>query len=365
MSENNYKFEPDWLHLVAPGESIFEAIQDRNLSQITFAKYMDYSCKHVHNLISGQASITEDTALRLEKVLNIPARFWMNLENAYREALAKKKEVEVLSENSEWLKKIPLKDMIKFNWVESHVNKGLQIIEVLKFYGVASVEAWHKQELDYKVAFKAYDKCDMDKIAIQTWLRKGEIEANSIYCNPFDRAKLKASLGELRALTLIKNPSDFLPKLKALCADCGIAVVLVQTPKKCPMGGATKWLSSDKALLMLSARGKNEGSLWFSFFHELGHILKHNKKELFLEGSKKGFCNHSDLEKEADKFATEILIPEKYVNEMTSLKSRSAVIKFSNKIGISSGIVVGRMQHEKIISYSYYRNLQISYTFDK
>ena len=362
MSENNYKFEPDWLHLVAPGESIFEAIQDKNLSQTTFAKYMDYSDKHIHKLITGQASISEDTALRLEKVLSIPARFWMNLENAYREALAKKKEAEALSKNSEWLKQIPLQDMIKFNWIEKYSDKGLQIIESLKFYGVASVDAWHKQELDYKVAFKAYDKCNMDKVAIQTWLRKGEIEANAIFCNSFDKVKLKTSLGKLRALTLIKNPSGFLPKLTALCANCGVAVVLVQTPNKCPMGGATKWLSSDKALLMLSARGKNDGSLWFSFFHELGHILKHNKKKLFLEGGK-GFCNHNDLEDEADKFASEVLIPAKYMNEMTGLKSKQAVIDFSNKIGVSSGVVVGRMHHEKVIHYSYYKDLQTKYKY--
>jgi Zn-dependent peptidase ImmA (M78 family) len=253
--------------------------------------------------------------------------------------------------------------MIKFGWIKSYTDKGLQAIECFKFYNVHSVDSWHKQESNYQVAFKAYDKFDMDKIAIQTWLKKGEIEANAIHCNPFDKYKLESSLGELRALTLIKNPNDFFPKLTTLCADCGVAVVLVQTPKKCPMGGATKWISPNKALLMLSARGKNEGSLWFSFFHELGHILKHNKENIFLEGYKKDFFNCDDLEKEADKFASEILIPAKYTNEMKNLTDEREIVDFSNKIGISSGVVVGRMQFEKIIPYYKYKDLQTSYKF--
>mgnify|MGYP001604431007 CR=1 FL=1 len=363
MSNNDYKFEPDWSHFIAPGESILEAINDKNLSKKTFAEYMDYSYKHIYKLIEGQASITEDTALRLEKVLNIPAKFWMNLESTYRGALAKKQEAEILSQNNKWLEEIPLKDMIKLNWIEKYADKGLQIIECLKFYGVASIEAWHKQEQDYKVAFKAYDKCNMNEVAIQTWLKRGEIEASAIHCNPFNKKKLIAYFGELRALTLIKDPKVFLPKLKTICADCGVAVVLIQTPSQCPMGGATKWLSSNKALLMLSARGKNEGSLWFSFFHELGHILNHNKKALFLEGNKKDFCNHSTLEYEADNFASNILIPAKYINEMKYLKNKMEIIKFADKIGISSGVVVGRMQHEKIIPYSYHKDLQVSYKF--
>jgi HTH-type transcriptional regulator/antitoxin HigA len=41
-------------------------------SQVEFAQRMGYTAKHIHKLIKGEASITADTALKLEKVLSYP-----------------------------------------------------------------------------------------------------------------------------------------------------------------------------------------------------------------------------------------------------------------------------------------------------
>ena len=38
-------------------------------------------------------------------------------------------------------------------------------------------------------------------------------------------------------------------------------------------------------MVQLSLRGKFEDLLWFTFFHEAGHILLHGKKEVFIEDS--------------------------------------------------------------------------------
>ncbi|MBL8419274.1 MAG: hypothetical protein JNK92_01440, partial [Dechloromonas sp.] len=53
---------------------------------------------------------------------------------------------------------------------------------------------------------------------------------------------------------------------------------------KTEVSGATRWLSPDKALIQLSLRYKSDDQLWFSFFHEVGHLLLHGKKEVFIEG---------------------------------------------------------------------------------
>ncbi len=364
MSEKLYEFKPDWLHTIAPGESILERIQDLGLSKTSFAQNMDCSQKHIYKLIKGQASITEDTALRLEKVLGIPASFWVNAEKSYRNALAQKAEVEALAKEADWLKKLPLKDMIKLKWVEKFANKGEQVKACLKFYGVASVSSWLQQQNDYQVAFKAYEKFSMDEVAIQTWLRVGEVNATKITCQPFNKQKLQDALPQLRALTLIDNPVDFVPKLQDICATCGVAVVFAPAPSKCPMSGATKWLSAYKALLMLSVRYKSNDHLWFAFFHEIGHILKH-KKQLFLEPNKKTkFIGDKQLEDEADNFASSLLIPKQYDAELAILKTPAAIKKFAKKIAIAPSIVVGRLQHEKIIAFSCCNQLKTKYQWD-
>ncbi|OIR25289.1 helix-turn-helix domain-containing protein [Bathymodiolus thermophilus thioautotrophic gill symbiont] len=359
MSKEIYKFQPDWLHLVPPGLSIKEDMVYIGLSQVDFAERMGYTQKHIHKLIKGEASITADTALKLEKVLSYPSSFWMNAESNYREALAKEEEKNELKKEGDWLKKIPLKNMIDFRWVGKFSNKSEQLIECLKFYGVASIKAFESQELDYKVAFKASDTLDKDNIAIKTWLRKGEVEAIKITCKPFSKVKLKATLDELRNLIILEKPDDFLPKLINLCAECGVAVVFAPTPKKCPMSGATQWISPDKALLLLSLRYKTNDALWFAFFHEIAHILKH-KKQLFLEG-RGGFVKDKQLESEADKFATELLIPVNFSAELSTLKTKASIKEFAKRINIAPGIVVGRMHHQSIIGWSRFNDLKVKY----
>jgi len=50
--------------------------------------------KMINEIIKGKASITPDTALELERILRIPASFWLNLERKYREVLARTKDNE-------------------------------------------------------------------------------------------------------------------------------------------------------------------------------------------------------------------------------------------------------------------------------
>lgn len=364
MSKKLYSFQPNWEHTVIPGDSIVERMDDINLSKTNFAISMGYSDKHIHEIIKGEASITKDTALRLEKVLDIPASFWMNLESNYRQALVKEQEKQSLSQSAEWLKQIPLKNMIEFGWIKLFKDKGLQIQECLKFYGVASIDAWQQIQLkNYQAAFKASNKFSKNDISIQTWLRQGEIEAYKINCDTFDKKKLKKTLDNLRELTLLKDPDEFLPKLEELCSKCGIAVVFAPTPDKCPMSGATKWLSADKALLLLSLRHKTNDHLWFAFFHEIAHILKH-KKQLFLEknGKNDSFIRDEVLEDEADDFSADVLIPKKH--DLSILKLKQDVIDFSKKNAIAAGIVVGRMQHKQIIPWSRFNDLKVKYQWE-
>ncbi|ORU93596.1 MAG: hypothetical protein A6F72_07295 [Cycloclasticus sp. symbiont of Poecilosclerida sp. N] len=96
MSKKLYSFEPDWENKAIPGDSIIERMGDINLSRTDFARNMGYSTKHIYKIIKSEASINEDTALKLEKVLDIPASFWMNLEGNYRQALAREQEKQIL-----------------------------------------------------------------------------------------------------------------------------------------------------------------------------------------------------------------------------------------------------------------------------
>ena len=84
---------------------------------------------------------------------------------------------------------------------------------------------------------------------------------------------------------------------------------------KVPVYGASCWLNPEKALIQLSLRGKTTDILWFTIFHEIGHIIKHSKKEIFIEIDDKS-VEKSLEELEADQYAAETLIPSSRLNEL-------------------------------------------------
>lgn len=76
---------------IPPGETIKEQLDDKRLSLKDFADKMDMSEESIKALISGDMRLTPEIAVKLEKVLGVPAEFWNNLEAIYREKIAKVK----------------------------------------------------------------------------------------------------------------------------------------------------------------------------------------------------------------------------------------------------------------------------------
>ncbi|MPN14700.1 hypothetical protein SDC9_162027 [bioreactor metagenome] len=177
---------------------------------------------------------------------------------------------------------------------------------------------------------------------------------------PFSRDSLVRLIPTLRSLTCEPDPAIFIPKLEEWLAAVGVAVVVAQAPRGCPASGLTKWLSPDRALVTLSFRFKTNDHFWFSLFHELGHLLLHGKKLLFLEGCKEGL--QPEQEAEADRWASTVLIPS---NEGPSLKniegSSTAILDYAKKLGIAPGIVLGRLQHDELVPWSSLNELKVHY----
>lgn len=356
MTDEKILFEPDWLS--PPGDTIGDLLDERGWSQTEFAQRIGYTTKHVNQLIRGKAPISQETALRLERVLGSTARFWLQREAEYRETLARRAEQEQFSQDTDWLAELPLREMMHLGWVQECSSKAAQVAECLGFFGVATVAAWRERYLEPLVAFRASQRFEKQPGAVAAWLRQGERRADAIECVPFQRAAFRAVLHELRGLTNEPEPEDFAPRLIELCASAGVAVVIEPAPRGCPVSGAVRWLTPETALLMLSLRYKSNDQLWFSFFHEAGHLLLHGKRLLFLE-MEETLAN--DEEAEADAFARDFLIPRQRAPELQQMRSEAAVRQFAAEIGIAPGIVVGRMQKEGWLPWSHLNGLKERY----
>ena len=350
---------PDWVS--PPGDTILDALEEKGWTQSELADRTGYTRKHINQLIKGNAPINEETALKLERALGSSAGFWLNREAQYRELLARQQELVELEPHVSWLSEIPVPYLIKQGAVQKQTDKPRQVAECLRYFGVASVEAWREQYEEPAVAYRASEKFTKDQGAVAAWLRWGERQAEATRCEPYLKSALEAKLGAMRALTLEPDPNVFLPRLTALCQAAGIVLVVAPAPKGCPVSGLTRWLQPDKALVMLSLRYKSGDQFWFTLFHELAHILLHGKKMLFLEGLTDG--QPSQEEDEANRWAGEFLIPRSAEKRLATLgQSEIAIRRFSQELGIAPGIVVGRLQKEELVPWaSALNHLKVQY----
>ncbi len=264
---------------------------------------------------------------------------WNNLEAQYREQLAKTQERERFQDDLDWLREIPVAELVKRGVLHRRKDKVEQLREVLKFYGVSSVEAWRQIWESPAVAARRSPCFESKPGPASAWIRLGELQARTIKCRTFDKVRFKKALTEIRYLT--REPAQaFEPEMKRLCAGSGVAVALVMEIKKVPWNGATKWLTAQKAMILLCLRGRGEDKFWFSFFHEAGHVLNDSKKNLLINDG-----SHNDpREKQANDFAAEFLIPSKYDDAIRRIRSKAEIVQMADLLGIATGIVAGRYQ---------------------
>jgi plasmid maintenance system antidote protein VapI/Zn-dependent peptidase ImmA (M78 family) len=354
-------FDPDYA--VHPGATLKEALDERDLSQSEFSTRTGLTEKTISQIINGVAPISYETAEKFELTLGIPASFWNNRESNYRAALLRIEELARLESEKEWLEEIPVNELIGRGYIQACDGSSTLIREVLRFFQVSSVEAWKAVWEQPQVQFHSGKKAhDAHPGYVAAWLRMGEIEATKVECAPYDEHTFKRALAEIRKMTMLPA-KEWKPKLESLCAAAGVAVIWIPELPKAGVSGITRWLSKDRALILLSLKYKRNDQVWFSFFHEACHVLKHGKKIIFYE---RGKLDDDELEKEANDFAANILIPREHSSKLPFLKgSRADIRTFAAAIGIAPGIVVGRMQHEKIIPPSYCNDLKVVFKWGK
>lgn len=332
-----------------PGVTLFEILEERGMSQAELAERTGRPKKTINEIIKGKAALTHETAIQLERVLGTPASFWNNREQNYRDWLARQEERKSLAEYIPWMKKFPLRAMIKMGWIAERGDPINQLEELLHYLGVASPVQW--QTMLQGTQWRQSPTFAADPAAVSAWLRQGETLSLQLQCAPYDEVLFREALQQVRELTA-QPPEKFVTQVTQICTQAGVAVVFVPEIPGTRTCGATRWLSPTKAMIMLSLRYKTDDHLWFTFFHEAAHLLLHGKREVFLEDDDEVSEDVRAKEEEADRFACDFLIPPEAIRQFQpsgAHYSHEDVIEFAQHLGIAPGIVVGRMQHDGIV----------------
>jgi antitoxin HigA-1 len=63
-----------------PGEVLMDELEAREIKKTDFAKQLGMKPGHFSDLLYGRRHISAATAIKLEKLLNIPAEYWMQVQ---------------------------------------------------------------------------------------------------------------------------------------------------------------------------------------------------------------------------------------------------------------------------------------------
>jgi len=367
-----------------PGESLKEHLDHQGISQADLSRRTGLSTKHINQIIQGSAVLSPSTAVLLERATGLSAAMWSRLEAAWQTHQSQRQDLEKLSTQTAWVMNFPLA-YLKQRKVLADTRASVENIQrLLAFFEVASPDVAQQAWREYRTAFRRSELVDGDEYAVATWLRFCERDAREQQCQPYRREDLIAALPRMRALT-VKDPEFWLTELPRLCASVGISLVFAPALKNTHLSGATRWLAPDKAMIALSDRFKTDDTFWFSFFHEIGHLLLHGKRLTFLDSKPADDADESEddtqqtigpvllhgtsattnatepSEQEADSFAGDLLIPAEYLPAYARLKKNPSLDKvkeFSRQIGVAPGIPLGRLQHEGAIPWPWGRDLK-------
>jgi HTH-type transcriptional regulator/antitoxin HigA len=339
--------------LNTPGDSIQEQIDFIGMSQAELAERLGRSIPKLNELIKGKAPITKETAAKLEYVLGIDASFWLNLEKHYQEELLEIEQLEFLENCKSWVTGFPIAALKKMKLLPDTNNKPELAEGLLKFFRVASPAEWSTIYEGHSLAFKIELKHTSDPKAISAWLRIGELQANKIELQEFDKKQLTDALPNIQEIAFNEN-LNWKEELQNICASFGVALVFSPCLSKAPIYGAARWIKNKSVpLIQLTDRKKDYNAFWFSFYHELAHIRYHNKSDIFIDGIE-NIQPDGDKEKEADAFASRMIfndnLKEKALNQ--NLNTVEKLKKFSEENRIHLSILISQLQRLDKINYN-------------
>lgn len=347
-----------------PGYYVAEIVEDMGITQEEFATRLGTTSKTLSKLISGQINLSNDLAKKLSSMMGISVDFWLNLQTSYEEKIIeieKEKEVDEQATVMSMIDYSFFRKVAKLPAVRSIHEKTANLCRYLIISDLRILT-----QPDFLANFRTGITVVEEKnlVNAQAWLQTAINFAKTINTEPFDSEKLKSYLPEIRSMT-IQDPEVFLPRLRNIFAECGVAFVLLPHLKNSGVNGVVKWISSDRVVLAMNDRRAYADTFWFSLFHEIKHVLQQKTKTVFVSSSLEEMqVMNIKLETEADEFARNYLIPPKDYRRLAPSKytSDAQIIEFANSINIHPGVVAGRLQHDKIIAPNRCSSLKQKYT---
>lgn len=354
MTRRTYRHRPEYA--TPPGYVLEDHIEALGLTPAEFAVRHSLSVELINRVIGGDGEIDAQLAAIFGRELGLSSDVWLRMEGRYRSELGHQAAAAAAAGFVPWAKSFPMREMVKRGILEKPHSDGDSVLNLLAFFGVKTVEEWQCRHDAAQVAYRHSPTFASDEYKLAVWLRLGELESEWQQCNSYDAEHFQVALSKIRSLTRSAT-GDALDQTFDLCNQAGVALALVEPLPKVALSGAARWLPDGRPLIQLSSRHKTNDHLWFTLFHEAAHILLHSKEYVFMDTMQDEIAG---FDAEADRWASDFLISRSDWDTFVQAGhfGEWAVRRFAHHQSIAPAIVVGRLQHERLIPWSRLNHLK-------
>ena len=160
---------------------------------------------------------------------------------------------------------------------------------------------------------------------------------------------LSLDISWLRELVRLSPKVDGPARARDSLRTQGIVLVCEPQISGLNLDGAA-FLVGRTPVIGLTLRRDTIDSFWFTLLHEIAHVILH-----YRTGLRSGFFddidspNVDEIEKEADGFASNMLIPDEQWQRSTAriAKDSATIVRLAEELGIHPAIIFGRVQKER------------------
>ena len=340
----------DILPTELPGEFIAEELEARGMTQADLAFVIGWDPGQLNRLLKGKTSITPDTANLFADAFNMPAEFFMNLQQLYDLSRAKKADPGVKT-RANW-SVFPIREMINRGWI-ADTESSLLELQMTRFFDkseMGEVPFVNDAPLLAHAAKKtSYENVSAGQYA---WIHRVRQIAETIECPEYDEEKLIETLPALRSHFL---DTDDLPNIPKLLLACGVRLVLVEPLPGAKIDGVCLWLE-DQPVIGLTNRLDRLDNLCFVLRHEIEHVINGDGRDDFFAPIDEfgGNLNADDdelpdCEKAANSAAAEFCVDQSLLSSFVLRKSpyisEKDMLLFAARVQIHPAIIVGQIHY--------------------
>ncbi len=340
-----------------PGEVLFDELEAREISQTDFAQQIGVKKSQLNEIIKGKRNVPAELALLFEKVLNISADYWLELQKNYDLDTARIQQknqtrLEAIEQWSLIKDKVPLAFFKKEKVLTGDPVNDIPIVKII--YSVKHLDELANLYAQPNYAhFRRSNKLKVDPVNLLAWVKLVQHKAFHQKVQAFNYKTCDELIRALKKI-IAKNKKT-LDKVQHTLSAFGIKLVYQKKPPQAPVDGISFWSDKNPAIGM-SLRYKRLDNFAFTLFHELAHIFEHllnNHKAEFIDLDYKAQSSaykKDPKEMEANQFAECHLINKanwKAFYQKSKTYTDDEIIAFAKANKIHPCIVRGRISFKR------------------